>query len=323
MPIVAVAPPQPVPVSGGFDYVTVDAQRRRVYAAHGGARTLLVVDADTGKVVANVRVGGAPHGVAVEPIGGHVFVGDADGKVSDVDPVGGKVVRSLDVGGPVDAMVYDSARGRIYADEDDGTKLWVIDATTFKLVGTVALPGHKPEYLAVDPVTHDVYQNIDDTAEVVVIDTSNLSVRQRIKTPELTHNHPLQYDDTYGQIVTAGANGVMSVYDRAGIKLGQVDVPKGIDQCDLDRTSHRMSCAHGGSLTLLELQRGGAPRVLASVTVAPGVHTTAIDPKTKTLWAVWGRRDGGESFVQAFRYYPTGSPTPDRTAASPTASPPR
>jgi hypothetical protein len=30
----AVAPPQPVPILSGFDYVTVDPVRRRVYAAH-------------------------------------------------------------------------------------------------------------------------------------------------------------------------------------------------------------------------------------------------------------------------------------------------
>jgi len=38
MPFVPVIPPQPVPVYSGFDYVTVDAQRRRVYAAHTGSR---------------------------------------------------------------------------------------------------------------------------------------------------------------------------------------------------------------------------------------------------------------------------------------------
>ena len=31
--LVPATPPQPVPVFGGFDYVTIDAQRRRVYAA--------------------------------------------------------------------------------------------------------------------------------------------------------------------------------------------------------------------------------------------------------------------------------------------------
>jgi D-alanyl-D-alanine carboxypeptidase len=51
MPIVPIAPPMPVPMHGGFDDVTVDAAHRRVYAAHTGASALLIVDADTGKVL--------------------------------------------------------------------------------------------------------------------------------------------------------------------------------------------------------------------------------------------------------------------------------
>ena len=39
----------------GFDYVTIDAVNRRVYAAHGGSGRLLVADADTGKVIVSHR----------------------------------------------------------------------------------------------------------------------------------------------------------------------------------------------------------------------------------------------------------------------------
>ena len=66
MPLVPAAPPQAVPVFSGFDYVTVDPVRRRVYAAHSGSRALLVVDADSGAIIGQVRVG-PMNGVAVEP----------------------------------------------------------------------------------------------------------------------------------------------------------------------------------------------------------------------------------------------------------------
>ena len=62
----AVAPPQPVPIYSGFDYLTVDAQRRRVYAAHTESNALLIVDADSGNVLGQVKVGNL-HGVAVDP----------------------------------------------------------------------------------------------------------------------------------------------------------------------------------------------------------------------------------------------------------------
>src|SRR5580698_7286559 len=57
MPIVVAAPPQRVPVFSGFDYVTVDEARHRVYAAHSASKRLLIVDAATGRVAAQVDVG--------------------------------------------------------------------------------------------------------------------------------------------------------------------------------------------------------------------------------------------------------------------------
>jgi DNA-binding beta-propeller fold protein YncE len=109
---------------------------------------LLIVEADSRKVLGQVRVGPMA-GSAIEPAGGHVFTGNGDGNsVSEVDPVAMKVVRSVDMTGPVDAIAYHAANGHIYADEDDGTHMFIIDAKTFKLIKTLVIPGHKPEYLS-------------------------------------------------------------------------------------------------------------------------------------------------------------------------------
>lgn len=295
--LIPALPPQPVPVYSAFDYVTVDAQRRRVYAAHGGSQRLLVVDADSGKVAGQVRVGPA-HGVAVNPANGHVFTGAGDGTVSEVDPVALKVVNHVDVGAPVDAIAFDPSNGRIYADEDDGTRIFVVDASTFRLIKTIAIPGHKPEYLAIDPQTHDVYQNIDSDSEIAVIAAGPMAVTRTIKTPEIAHNHPLQYDPQVGQIVVAGG-GVMSAYAPGGRKLGQTAAGR-FDQCDLDPAQHVLACAGDGGVTRFALQRDAAPRLLDKTPVDPGVHTVAIDPVSHAVFVVWSDRDGKGDFVQKF-----------------------
>jgi DNA-binding beta-propeller fold protein YncE len=297
------APPQAVPVFSGFDYVTVDAQRRRVYAAHGGSRALLVVDADTGKIVGQVRVG-PMHGVAVDPATGHVFTGNGDANtLSESDPTTLKVLRSVDVPGSIDAIAYDPANGHIYADEDDGTHVYVVDAKTFKLLKTITVPGHKPEYIAVNPKTHDVYQNIDNTSEIAVIDGTTMSVKRTIPTPEIQHNHPLQYDAQLDEIVISGTNGVMSAYSPSGKKLGSATVPK-FDQCDLDPTQHVLACAGDGGVTRIQLEKNAAPHVLDTTPVHDGIHTDGIDPTTHAIFAVWSNRDGSGDFVQRFTPQP-------------------
>src|SRR5579864_7994330 len=176
MHLIPVTPPAHVQTLSGFDYVTTDADRRRVYAAHGGSRALLIVNADNGAILGQVDVGPL-HGVAVDPASGNVFTGDGEAHtVSEVDPVGQTVVRSAPVDGNVDAIAYDPALHRVYADEDDGTRVFVVDTTTMKQVAVIPIPGHKPEYLAIDPQTHTLYQNIDNLSEVAVIDPQQLKV---------------------------------------------------------------------------------------------------------------------------------------------------
>lgn len=302
MPFLPVAPPQAVPVFGGFDYVTVDAQRRRVYAAHTASGALTIVDADSGKVLGQVRVGPL-HGVAVDPATGNVYTGNGtDDSVSLVDPVAMKVLQTTDVGGHVDAIAYDPANGHVYADEDDGTHVYVLDGKSMKSIGTVDVPGHKPEYLAVDPKTHDVYQNIANLSEVVVIDGTTLKVKKTIATPEIKGNHPLQFDASHGHVIVGGQNGTLAVYDRSGALVGKTTIQDRVDQCSIDQKSHLLACAGSGAVTLVRDNPMGSPTVVAQGTAAKGAHTVAIDEQSGRIWLVWGQQDG--DYVQALKTAP-------------------
>ena len=300
MPILPVIPPQSVATAKrhGFDYVTVDVQRRRVYAAHGGNDSLLIVNADTGKVLGQVRVGPMA-GVAVNAANGHVFTGDGDDKaLSEVDPVSMKEVHRVSVDGPVDAIAYDAQLHRIYGDEDDGTRIFVIDSRTFKQIGTIQLPGHKPEYIQIDPKTHEIYQNIATDSEIAVIDPKTLKVTRTIKTPDIKNNHPLQFNSANRTLIVGGT-GVLSVYSLNGKRLGTTSLPSRVDQCDLDGQSNMLACAANSSIALYAVPQSGAPVQKAVQHVGTRMHTLAIDPQTGHIWTVWGSPTG--DFVQAFK----------------------
>lgn len=303
MPIVPATVAQPVNPGGGFDYVAVDGQRRRVYAAHGGGDGLLIADADTGNVMGIVNVGPMA-GVAVNEATGHVYTGNGDARsVSEVDPETQQIVRTVVVTGKVDAIAYDPATERIYADEDDGTRMWVIDAKSFTLLATVALPGHKPEYLAVDPETHNVYQNIASDNEVAIVDAKTLKVSKVFKTPEIANNHPLQYDAVDHAILIGGENNTLAVYSPAGKLMYKTALPGRVDQCNWDQSRGWLACA-GGGVKLFSFDGKSAPVLLDSHPMNPGPHTTAIDPKTGTIWVVWGSGSSGDAFIQGFTYKP-------------------
>ena len=197
--------------------------------------------------------------------------------------------------------------GRIYADEDDGTRIFVIDARTFKQIATIALPGHKPEYIQVDPKTQTVYQNIasDDptVSQIAVIDQYSFTLAHAIPTPFLKSNHPLQYDARDHALFVAGENQILAVYHPSGKLLHRVTYPGRVDQCSWDAGRRWLACA-GGGITLFSYDGVNDPKLLGTLTLARGVHTTAIDPSTGTIWVVWNDAATKAAWIQGFTYKP-------------------
>jgi DNA-binding beta-propeller fold protein YncE len=302
MHLVPVTPPAQVQRIGKFDYVTADAARRRIYAAHTGSSSLLIVDADSGAILGQVEVG-AMHGVAVDPATGDVFTGDGESRtVSEVDPVAMKVVATADVDGKVDAIAYDPAMHRVYANEDDGTRMFVVDTISMKEIGTVALPGHKPEYIAVDPQTHEVYQNIDNLSEIAVIDPKTLAVARTISTPDILHNHPLMYDSANRIIIIGGKNGLLETFTTDGKLLSKATIQDGVDQCDFDPGSRMVACAGSQKVTIEHVDASGGFSAVADLDVPAGVSTCAFDRQTHNVWIVWAEAKG--DFVQELALQP-------------------
>lgn len=304
MPILPFVPPQAVaaPNGHGWDYVTVDPVRRRVYAAHGDNNTLLIADADTGKVLGQVRVGPMA-GSAVNEATGHVYTGDGDDKaLSEVDPVTMTEVHRVSVDGPVDAIAYDAKYHRIYGDEDDGTRIFVIDTNTFKQVATIKLPGVKPEFLAIDPETHMLYQNVARASLIAVIDPNTLKVVRTIPTPDIKNNHPLQYDYAYHTLLVGGT-GVLSIYNLDGKRLGTAQLPPHVDQCSLDQRRQMLACAANGGIALYSIPSSGNPVQVAFRNVHDEMHNVGVDEKTGRMWVEWPSQSGDDYF-QGFTYKP-------------------
>jgi len=302
-----VAAPEPLALSGPVAALTIDAPRRRIFAA--GDRSVAVLDADTGKLLATVRLGGA-RSIALEPLGGHVFVGTRDGKISEIDPDRKSIVRALDAGGAVDALLYDAVTGRLYADGGGETAISVIETRSFVQLAPVALPGRVPAQLAPDPITHEFYVALADRPEIAILDPQRATVRASFPTPGLLGNRMLRFDEAFGQIVVVGSNGVLDVYDRAGTRRARITVPPGIAECDLDTGNHVLACAGPAGLTFAQLVREAAPQVLGT-TALPQPALVALDAKTNDAVVVQsGTGGGGVVLARWSASAPTPGPAP-------------
>ena len=287
MPFVPAAAPVSLPVTAPVAAVTIDAARRRVFAL--GARSLAVIDADRGTLLATIRIGGA-RSVALEPLGGHVFVGTSDGHLSEVDPDRKTIVRSVDVGTPVDVLVYDAVSGRLYLDGGHAAAIAVVDARTFERAGTVAFSGARPGSIAVDPVTRELYVAEDGPA-IAVVDLKSAEIRSTFSTPGLPGNSIVRFDDALGQIVGVGSNGTLAIYDRAGTQRARIAVPPGLGACDLDAGTHVLDCTGASGVTFVRLRHEALP-VVAGTVPLPGLAFAAGDVHTRDVVVLAAKADG-------------------------------
>lgn len=303
------AVPEPVAVRGPFAALTIDAPRRRIFAA--GAASIAVLDADTGKLLATIRLGAA-RSIALEPLGGHLFVGGADGRITEIDPDRKTIVRSLDAGSEVDQLLYDSTTGRLYAGGADRPGLAVFDAPAFTAERPLAMAGRAPAEFIPDPITREFYVAVAGRPEIAVVDPRSGAVRTSFTTPGLTGKLSLRFDAAFGQLVVAGAGGSLDVYDRAGTRQARIPVPAGIDACEIDTGNHILACSGAAGLTFVQLLRDAAPQIIGT-TATSGPERVALDAKTNDAVVVRSQTDGSDAVMERWSAAPR-APNPAPSA---------
>ncbi|HEX7308120.1 YncE family protein [Lentzea sp.] len=156
---------------------------QRLYVSAAGS--VAVVDPENFRLVAAVKVGGGPQGLAVHPSNRVLYVANSqDGTVSLVDTATASQTSTIQVGGMPQFLAISPDGTRLYVsgmrlgDTTPGT-LSVIDTTTNQVVGSVET-GRGAGSIAVTPDGATVYLTLPKDGEVVVVDAATMQVRERL-----------------------------------------------------------------------------------------------------------------------------------------------
>jgi DNA-binding beta-propeller fold protein YncE len=283
---------------GKFDFMATDATANRILAAHRGAKTLEVIDLNTGKPTKSVEVGHA-QGVAIDLRGHKYFLGnEAEESIAIVDSQSLAKIGEVKVDGPVDAIAFDEKNGLLYAAKDDGDYLWVINPKASNFTDKIAIPG-TPEVLEYDQKTDRIYLNIKNKNEVVRINPTKNKVEATWSTLPATSPHGLAIDSKRGRFYVAGGNGKLVSLDmKTGKVLSSVDIANGVDQIVFDMDSQLIYSACRGFISISKVTDAGL--VEGNKIPSPkGAHTLAIDPNSHDVWVSYA--DDNHSYVQKFR----------------------
>ncbi len=228
---------------GGYDYISVDSDMQRVFVAR--TTGVMTIDLATRKVTPGFVAG---QGVAAVQIirGTDLMLStNRDNKNATLfDRNTGEVKAIIATGTGPDATLYDEKTGLAFvmnADSEDVTFVAIAEAAA---VATVALGG-KPEAAAIDG-NGRLYVNIEDTAEIAVVEVESRTVVGRYTLPDCADPTGLAYDPGSNLLVSACANGKAKLIDAAtGSDRGSVEIGQGADGAIFD------SCPPSGLYLLL------------------------------------------------------------------------
>ncbi len=272
--------------TGGWDYLAVDTTTGRLFISRG--THAMVVDVNTDAVVGDVPNTPGIHGIAFAPAMGRGFTSNgADSSVTAFDT---KSLATLGKYGPTganpDAIGFDEASGRVFTFNGRGQSTTAIDGATGRVVGTTPLGG-KPEFLATDG-RGTLYVNIEDTNELVAMDTRTLKVMRRVKIAGCDEPSGLAIDRVRRRLFVGCGNKIASVHDADGLRqIATLPVGEGVDAVGEDPGTGDVFVSGGdGTLTVIRDAGGDHWRVAQTVQTKRGARTLAVDPTHHRVYVV-------------------------------------
>src|SRR5262245_61727419 len=280
-----------LPGHGGFtDYLIVSPETHRLYAGYRTENKLVVVDIQTNSVIDSTGGLARVCSVAIVPERNLGFTTNrGDDTVGVVDLTTNKLLRRLPGGHGPDATVYNSAAKVLCVSNHEGKSITLIDSVTEK--GTTLPLGGLAEYVQADPKTGLIYQNLEDTDEVVVIDPKKVAVVARYKTTPGREPTGLALDAEHNRLFVACGNEKLIVMDAGNGKvITTVPIGSGVDFAAYDAPLQRVYTANGssGTMTVIHQDTSDQYTVLENVPTHRGAHALALDPGTHRIYVTYG-----------------------------------
>ncbi len=263
---------------GGMDYVTLDAAKHLLYIPR--TTHTMVVDAESGKTVADIAGQKHNHGVALVPEAGRGFISDGDGAVVIFDLKTNAVLGSLKAHPDADGIIYDKASGLVLiVSGDDGVLMTVkpdVDPKTGSLDAPIELGG-KPEFLATDGAGK-AYINLEDKDQVAVLDLKARKVLAHWPTAPGGSPVGMSIDPAKHRLFIGCRKPqkmiVMSTDD--GKVMADLPIGAGVDATAFDGQQAFASC-RDGKLSVAGENASGKFEMAQTLMTAVGAKTMAVD----------------------------------------------
>jgi YVTN family beta-propeller protein len=273
-----------LPGEGRGDYVTVDADGRRLYVTH--TAQVHILDLDTLKPLATVTGLDGAHGVALDTAAGRGFVSDGNtNSVKEFELATGKVLKSIPVGKKPDSVLRDGATGNIFVFNGDSEDVSVIDPAKGVVIATIKLP-NGPEFSQSDG-KGKVWANMEEGNDIAEIDAKTMKLVRTIKLDGCEGPAPLAFDPVNRRLFSGCGNKTMVVTDAdAGKVVASVPVGGDPDGIVFDADKKRIFVANRDKTWTIIAQNGANSYAVAeNLPIDEYAKTVGLDPKTHRVFS--------------------------------------
>src|SRR5215472_2278996 len=262
---------------GGYDYATVDPQHHRLYIPR--STHTMVIDAESGKTIADIPGQKHNHGVALAPELGRGFITDGAGSIVIFDLNTNAVLGTVAAKDDADGIIYDKSTGLVLVACGDAGVLVTLKANADPKSATIDPTidlGGKPEFLAADG-GGKAYVNLEDKDQIAVVDLKARKVLAHW--PVAPGGSPVGLSiDTNKHRLFVGCRKpqkmiVMSTED--GKVVADLPIGAGVDATRWDGHQAFASCRDGNLNVAGE--KDGKFEIVQTVTTAAGARTMDID----------------------------------------------
>ena len=272
-----------VPGSGGWDYITVDPDARRVYISH--STQVDVLDADTFAHVGTIPNTAGVHGIAVAPGTGRGYIssGKSDAAIAfDLQSLAR--LGEIKVGKKPDAIIYEPFTKRIYVMNGDSEDITVLNAADGAVVATIALGGG-PEY-AVSDGRGNLYVNLEEQNETLHIDVSALQVKDRWPLSPCATPTSLAMDIENRRLFVGCRSRHFAVLNaNTGKIVFTGPIGDRVDAAAFDSRTRLVYLSTGdGRVFVFHQDSPDRYSMAQEISTKPGAKTMGYDPKTGNLF---------------------------------------
>jgi DNA-binding beta-propeller fold protein YncE len=269
---------------GGWDYLTMDSESRRLYVSRG--TRVAVVDADSGAAVGEIPSTAGVHGIALAPDAHRGFTSNGRSSTITIFDTGTLAVvgEVKSTGENPDAIMYDPASRRVFAFNGRGRSATAIDAAAGTVAGTVPLDG-KPEFAVADGKGR-VFVNIEDKNQVTVIDSRALRVEKSWPIAGCDEPTGMAMDRKSGRLFVVCHSRIMAVVDsETGRVVASLPIGEGVDAAAWDPSTSLAFASNGeGTLTVVKQDGPDAYHVVENAATQRSARTMALDEKTHRVF---------------------------------------